>query len=68
MSSATDVLVSLWDDRFWEIWGRGRKFTKDDSSLILNLLPACNFFVYVAVEKKKSYYRYLNALFYFELR
>lgn len=52
MSSATDVLVSLWDDRFWEIWGRGRKFTKDDSSLILNLLPACNFFVYVAVEKK----------------
>ena len=30
----------------------GEKFTKDDSSLIFHLLPAWNFFVYVAAEKK----------------
>lgn len=45
----------------------GEKFTKDDSSLIFHLLPAWNFSVYVAAEKKKSYYRYLNALFYFKI-
>lgn len=30
----------------------GEKFTKDYSSLIFHLLPAWNFFVYVAVKKK----------------
>ena len=52
MSSATDVHVSLWDDRFWEIRGEGKTFTKDYSSLILHLLPSWNFFVCAAVEKK----------------